>query len=93
MKIQELHDQNATQEAIVKELREQLEKTGQEVPEQQPKHEPIMEAEEDPQELPQVAPAPLVFPQPNLYEKLMQDITENPPTRAESQGSSLFAQE
>jgi hypothetical protein len=30
-----------------------------------------MEAEEDPQELPQAVPAPLVFPQPNLYEQLM----------------------
>jgi uncharacterized coiled-coil protein SlyX len=44
MKIQELQDQIATQEAIINELREQLEKTGQEVPEQ----EPMMEAEEDP---------------------------------------------
>jgi hypothetical protein len=33
MKIQELQDQNATQEAIIKERREQLKKTGQEVPE------------------------------------------------------------
>jgi uncharacterized coiled-coil protein SlyX len=32
-KIQELQDQNATQEAIIKVLREQLERTGQEVPE------------------------------------------------------------
>jgi hypothetical protein len=32
MKIQELQDQNATQEAIIKELQEQLEKIGQEVP-------------------------------------------------------------
>jgi hypothetical protein len=52
-----------------------------------------MEAKEDPQELPQAAPAPLVFPQSNLYEQLMQDITEIPPTRVESQGSSLPTQE
>jgi hypothetical protein len=52
-----------------------------------------MEAEEDPQELPQVAPAPPVFPLPNLYEQLMQDITKNPPARVESQGSSLSTQE
>jgi hypothetical protein len=58
MKIQELQDQNATQEAIIKELWEQLEKTSQEVPEQ----EPMMDAEEDPQELPQAMPAPPVFP-------------------------------
>jgi uncharacterized protein YjeT (DUF2065 family) len=45
-----------------------------------------MEAEEDPEELPQAMLAPQVFPQPNLYEQLMQDITENPPTRVESQG-------
>jgi hypothetical protein len=32
MKIQELQDQNATQEAIIKELQEHLEKTGQEIP-------------------------------------------------------------
>jgi hypothetical protein len=44
MKIQELPDQNSTQEAIINELREQLEKTSQEVP----KQEPMMEAEEDP---------------------------------------------
>jgi peptidoglycan hydrolase CwlO-like protein len=80
MMIQELQDQNATQEAIIKELWVQLEKTGQEVP----KQEPMMEVEEDPQELAQAAPAPLVFPQQNLYEQLMQDITENPPTRVES---------
>jgi chromosome segregation ATPase len=67
MKSQELQDQNATQEAIIKELREQLEKTGQEVPEQ----EPMMEAEENQQELPQATPALPVFPQPNLYEQLM----------------------
>jgi hypothetical protein len=67
MKIQELQDQNATQEAIIKELWEQLEKTSREVLEQ----EPMMEAEENPQELPQVAPAPPIFPQPNLYEQLM----------------------
>jgi hypothetical protein len=48
MKIQELQDQNATQQAIIKELWEQLEKTAQEVPEQ----EPTMKAKEDPQELP-----------------------------------------
>jgi hypothetical protein len=53
----------------------------------------MIEAEEDPQELPQAAPALPVFPQPNLYEHLMQDITENPLTRVESQGSSLSAQE
>jgi hypothetical protein len=64
MKIQELQDQIATQEAIINELREQFEKTGQEVPEQ----EPMMEAEEDPQELPQAVPAPPIFPQLNLYE-------------------------
>jgi hypothetical protein len=89
MKSQELQDQNATQEAIIKELREQLEKTGQEVP----KQEPMMEAEENQQELPQATPALPVFPQPNLYEQLMQDIAENPPMRVESQGSSLSAQE
>jgi hypothetical protein len=44
----------------------------------------MMEVEEDPQELAQAAPAPLVFPQQNLYEQLMQDITENPPTKVES---------
>jgi hypothetical protein len=32
MKIQELRNQNATPEAIIKELREQLKKTGKEVP-------------------------------------------------------------
>jgi hypothetical protein len=53
----------------------------------------MMEAEEVPQELPQAEPAPPVFPQPNLYEQLMQDITENPPVRVESQGSSLSTQE
>jgi hypothetical protein len=52
-----------------------------------------MEAEEDLEELPQVAPAPPVFPQPNLNEQLMQDIAENPPVRVESQGTSPFAQE
>jgi TolA-binding protein len=45
-KIQELQDQNATQEAIITDLREQLGRTGQEVPEQ----EPILEVEEDPPE-------------------------------------------
>jgi hypothetical protein len=89
MKIQELQDQNATEEAIIKELREQLEKTGQEVP----KQEPMMEAEEDSQELPQAMPALPIFPQSNLYEQLMQDITENPPARVESKVSSLSAQE
>jgi hypothetical protein len=89
MKIQELQDQNATQEAIIKELWEKLEKTGQEVP----KQDPMMEAEEDPQELPQAAPAPLVFNQPTLYELLLEDIAENTPARFESQGSSLSAQE
>jgi septal ring factor EnvC (AmiA/AmiB activator) len=89
MKSQELQDQNATQEAIIKELREQLEKTGQEVP----KQEAMMEAEENQQELPQATPALPVFPQPNLYEQLMQDIAENPLMRVESQGSSLSAQE
>jgi hypothetical protein len=79
MKIQELQYQNATELAIIKEQRVQLEKTGQEFPEQ----EPMMEVEEDPQELPQVAPAPLVFPEPNLYEQLMQDIAENSPARVE----------
>jgi hypothetical protein len=52
-----------------------------------------MEAEEDPHELPQAMPTSPVFPQSNLYEQLMQDIIENPPTRVESQGSSLSAQE
>jgi hypothetical protein len=61
--------------------------------EEVPKQEPILEVEEDPQELPQAVPAPAVFPQPNLYEQLMQDITENPPVRVESQGFSSFAQE
>jgi hypothetical protein len=56
-------------------------------------HEPILEVEEDPQEVPQAVPAPSVFPQPNLYEQLMQDIAENPPARVESQGSSLSAHE
>jgi hypothetical protein len=64
-----------------------------EVPKQEPEQEPVLEAEEDPQELPQATPAPPVFPQPNLYEQLMQDITENPPMRVESQGSSLSTQE
>jgi hypothetical protein len=64
----------------------------EEVPEQEPEQEPILEVEEDLQELPQAAPAPPVFPQPNLYEQLMQDIAENPPVRVESQGSSLSAQ-
>jgi hypothetical protein len=72
-----------------KNYEEQLEKTGQEVLQQ----EPMMEAKEKPQELPQARPAPLVFPQSNLYEQLMQDIVENPLTRVESQGSSLSAQE
>jgi hypothetical protein len=58
-----------------------------------PKQEPMMEAEEGPQELPQAAPAPPIFPQPNLYELLMQDIIKNSPMRVESQGSSLSAQE
>jgi hypothetical protein len=40
-----------------------------------------MEAEENPHELPQAAPTLPVFPQPNLYEQLMQDITENPRRR------------
>jgi chromosome segregation ATPase len=74
MNIQELQDQNGTQEAIIKELWEQLEKTSQEVP----KQEPMMKAEENPQELPQAAPAPPIFPQPNLYEQLMQDIPRIP---------------
>jgi phage terminase large subunit GpA-like protein len=87
MNIQELQDQNATQEAIIKELWEQLEKTGQEIPIQ----EAVMEEEEDPQELSQVAPALPLFPQPNLYEQLMQDFTENPAVRVESQGSSVIA--
>jgi hypothetical protein len=52
---------------------------------------PMMEAEEGPQELLQAAPAPLVFPQPNLYEQLMQDIAENSPMRVESHRSSLSA--
>jgi hypothetical protein len=52
-----------------------------------------MEAKEDPQELTQAAPAPPVFPQPNLYEQLMQDIIENSLVRVESQGSSLSTQE
>jgi hypothetical protein len=51
----------------------------------------MMEAKEDPQELPQAAPAPPVFHQLNLYEQLMQDITENPSARVESQGFSLSA--
>jgi DNA repair ATPase RecN len=42
IKIQELQDQNATQEAITKELRKQLEKTSQEIPE----HEAMMEDKE-----------------------------------------------
>jgi hypothetical protein len=65
----------------------------EEVPEQEPEHKPILEVEEDPQELPQVVPASPIFPQLNLYEQLMQDITENPPMRIESQGSSLSTQE
>jgi nitrogenase subunit NifH len=89
MKIQKLQDQNATQEAIIKELQEQLQKIGKDVPEQ----EPMLEAEEDPHELPEAALAPPVFPQPNLYEQLMQDITRNPPARVESQVSSMSAQE
>jgi hypothetical protein len=52
-----------------------------------------MEAEEDSQELPQAMPALPIFPQSNLYEQLMQDITENPPARVESKVSSLSAQE
>jgi hypothetical protein len=88
MTIQELQYQNPTQEAIIQELREQLEKTAQEVP----KQEPMMEAKEDQQELPQAVPAPLVFPQPNLFEQLMQNITVNPLARGVSQGSSLSAQ-
>jgi hypothetical protein len=55
--------------------------------------EPILEVEEDSQEVPQVVQAPSVFPQPNLYEQLMQDIAENPSARVESQGSSLSAHE
>jgi hypothetical protein len=38
----------------------------------------MMEAEEDPQELSQAVLAPPVFPQPNLYEQLMQAIIKNP---------------
>jgi hypothetical protein len=53
----------------------------------------MLEAEENPQELPQAAPTLQVFPQPSLYEQQMQDITENPLARVESQGSSLSAQE
>jgi hypothetical protein len=53
----------------------------------------MLEDEEDPQELPQAAPAPPLFPQPNLYEHLMQDFAENPAARVESQRSSLSAQE
>jgi hypothetical protein len=67
MKIQELQDQNATQVAIIKELREQLEKIGQEVSE----HEPMMEPEEDPQKVLQATPTLPIFPQPNLYEQLI----------------------
>jgi chromosome segregation ATPase len=89
IKIQELQDQNVTQEAITKELWEQLEKTGQEIPEQ----EAMMEDEEDPSLLPQAAPTPPLFPQPNLYEPPMQDFVENPTARVESQGSSLSTQE
>jgi TolA-binding protein len=89
IKIQELQDQNATQEAIIKELWEQLEKTGQEITQQ----EAMVEDEDDPQELPQAAPAPPLFPQSNLYELLMQDFVENPAVRVEAQGSSLSAQE
>jgi hypothetical protein len=50
-----------------------------------------MEEEEDPQELSQVALALPLFPQPNLYEQLMQDFTENPVVRVGSQGSSVIA--
>jgi hypothetical protein len=50
-----------------------------------------MEDKEDPMELPQPTLAPPLFPQPNLYEQLMQDFTENPVVRVESQGSSLSA--
>jgi hypothetical protein len=46
-----------------------------------------MEFKEDPQELPQAVPAPPVLPQPNLYEHLMQGITENSLARVESHGS------
>jgi hypothetical protein len=63
-----------TQEAIIKELWEQLEKIGQEVP----KQEAMMEAKEDLQEVLQATPAPPAFPQSNLYEQLMQDIVVNP---------------
>jgi hypothetical protein len=56
--IQELQDQNVTQEAITKELWEQLEKTGQEIP----KQDAMMEDEEDPPELPQAAPTLPLFP-------------------------------
>jgi hypothetical protein len=52
-----------------------------------------MEAEEDQQELPQATPAAPLFPQSNLYEQLLQDITETPSAWVESQGSSLSAQE
>jgi predicted RNase H-like nuclease (RuvC/YqgF family) len=89
MKILELRDQNDTQEAIIKELWEQLEKTSKEISEQ----EPMMEVKEDPQELPQVSPALPVLPQLNFYEQLMQDITENSLARVESHGSSLSTQE
>jgi hypothetical protein len=73
----------------MKELREHLEKTSQEIPEQ----EPMMEVEEGPQELPHADPAPPLFPEPNLYEQLMQVFTENPMVRVESQGSSVSTQE
>jgi hypothetical protein len=65
----------------------------EQVPEQEPEQEPVLEVEEDPWELSQAAPAPPVFPQLNLYEQLMQDITENPPERVESQGCSLSTKE
>jgi hypothetical protein len=71
----------------MKEVWEQLEKTDQEILEQ----EAMMEDKEDPMELPQPTLAPPLFPQPNLYEQLMQDFTENPVVRVESQGSSLSA--
>jgi hypothetical protein len=56
----------------------------EEVPEQEPEQEPILEVAEDPYILPQAMLPPPVFPQPNLYQKLMQDFTENPPMRLES---------
>jgi hypothetical protein len=60
--------------------------------EEVPEQELILEVKEDPQELPQAMPTPPIFPQPNLYKQLMQDIAEDPLARVESQGSSLFAQ-